>query len=80
MFFLLCVTLVSFKMTAYASCISSLSPIFILFLTLMQFSLVGQLHLLSSTVTMLAVPSPSLTATLAREFASTYNLYDIFLL
>ncbi|CAL5438889.1 unnamed protein product [Camellia sinensis] len=28
--------------------------------------LVGQLHLLSSTVTMLAVPSPSLTATLAR--------------
>ncbi|KAF8407139.1 hypothetical protein HHK36_006264 [Tetracentron sinense] len=29
-------------------------------------SLVGQLHLLSSTVTMLAVPSPSLTATLAR--------------
>ncbi|KZV18872.1 WD repeat-containing protein 11-like [Dorcoceras hygrometricum] len=29
-------------------------------------NLVGQLHLLSSTVTMLAVPSPSLTATLAR--------------
>ncbi|KAK9102028.1 hypothetical protein Sjap_019282 [Stephania japonica] len=29
-------------------------------------SLVGQLHLLSSTVTVLAVPSPSLTATLAR--------------
>ncbi|KDP30267.1 hypothetical protein JCGZ_17049 [Jatropha curcas] len=29
-------------------------------------SLVGQLQLLSSTVTMLAVPSPSLTATLAR--------------
>ncbi|VFQ77151.1 unnamed protein product [Cuscuta campestris] len=28
--------------------------------------LVGQLHLLSSAVTMLAVPSPSLTATLAR--------------
>ncbi|XP_052199834.1 uncharacterized protein LOC127806520 isoform X2 [Diospyros lotus] len=31
-----------------------------------KISLVGQLHLLSSTVTMLAVPSPSLTATLAR--------------
>lgn len=29
-------------------------------------TLVGQLHLLSSSVTMLAVPSPSLTATLAR--------------
>ncbi|PHT42967.1 hypothetical protein CQW23_16992 [Capsicum baccatum] len=29
-------------------------------------SLVGQLHLLSSAVTMLAVPSPSLTATLGR--------------
>lgn len=34
---------------------------------LTQMSLVGQLHLLSSTVTMLAVPSPSLTATLASE-------------
>lgn len=33
---------------------------------LFKISLVGQLHLLSSTVTMLAVPSPSLTATLAR--------------
>nr|XP_043627885.1 WD repeat-containing protein 11-like isoform X2 [Erigeron canadensis] len=32
----------------------------------LKFSLVGQLHLLSSAVTMLAVPSPSLTATLAR--------------
>ncbi|KAL8239747.1 hypothetical protein R6Q59_016314 [Mikania micrantha] len=32
----------------------------------LKISLVGQLHLLSSTVTMLAVPSPSLTATLAR--------------
>jgi hypothetical protein len=31
-----------------------------------KISLVGQLHLLSSTVTMLAVPAPSLTATLAR--------------
>lgn len=31
----------------------------------LKISLVGQLHLLSSTVTMLAVPSPSLTATLA---------------
>lgn len=31
-----------------------------------KINLVGQLHLLSSTVTMLAVPSPSLTATLAR--------------
>lgn len=31
-----------------------------------KISLVGQLHLLSSTVTVLAVPSPSLTATLAR--------------
>ncbi|XP_059635123.1 uncharacterized protein LOC132277309 isoform X2 [Cornus florida] len=31
-----------------------------------KISLVGQLHLLSSTVSMLAVPSPSLTATLAR--------------
>ncbi|RVW16714.1 hypothetical protein CK203_076386 [Vitis vinifera] len=31
-----------------------------------QISLVGQLQLLSSTATMLAVPSPSLTATLAR--------------
>ncbi|XP_038696961.1 WD repeat-containing protein 11 isoform X2 [Tripterygium wilfordii] len=31
-----------------------------------KISLVGQLQLLSSTVTMLAVPSPSLTATLAR--------------
>ncbi|KAA8523002.1 hypothetical protein F0562_009425 [Nyssa sinensis] len=31
-----------------------------------KISLVGQIHLLSSTVTMLAVPSPSLTATLAR--------------
>ncbi|XP_057538802.1 uncharacterized protein LOC130816161 isoform X1 [Amaranthus tricolor] len=34
--------------------------------TLFKISLVGQLHLLSSTVTTLAVPSPSLTATLAR--------------
>ncbi|OUZ99877.1 hypothetical protein BVC80_9067g66 [Macleaya cordata] len=33
---------------------------------LIKISLVGQLHLLSSTVTVLAVPSPSLTATLAR--------------
>ncbi|XP_075490715.1 uncharacterized protein LOC142529161 isoform X3 [Primulina tabacum] len=33
---------------------------------LYKINLVGQLHLLSSTVTMLAVPSPSLTATLAR--------------
>ncbi|XP_027330478.1 WD repeat-containing protein 11 isoform X1 [Abrus precatorius] len=33
---------------------------------LMKISLVGQLQLLSSTVTMLAVPTPSLTATLAR--------------
>ncbi|XP_020225696.1 WD repeat-containing protein 11 isoform X2 [Cajanus cajan] len=32
----------------------------------MKISLVGQLQLLSSTVTMLAVPTPSLTATLAR--------------
>ncbi|KAL4574582.1 hypothetical protein LXL04_021416 [Taraxacum kok-saghyz] len=31
----------------------------------LKISLVGQLHLLSSTLTMLAVPSPSLTATLA---------------
>ncbi|WCJ30032.1 Transducin family protein / WD-40 repeat family protein [Euphorbia peplus] len=31
-----------------------------------KISLVGQLQLLSSTVTMLAVPSPSMTATLAR--------------
>ncbi|KAM0031040.1 putative transcription factor WD40-like family [Helianthus debilis subsp. tardiflorus] len=31
-----------------------------------KISLVGQLHLLSSSVTMLAVPSPSLTSTLAR--------------
>lgn len=31
-----------------------------------KISLIGQLHLLSSTVTTLAVPSPSLTATLAR--------------
>ncbi|KAI3781932.1 hypothetical protein L2E82_11960 [Cichorium intybus] len=31
----------------------------------LKLSLVGQLHLLSSTLTMLAVPSPSLTATLA---------------
>nr|GEW54065.1 WD repeat-containing protein 11-like [Tanacetum cinerariifolium] len=31
----------------------------------LQISLVGQLHLLSSAVTMLAVPSPSLTATMA---------------
>ncbi|XP_010247604.1 PREDICTED: WD repeat-containing protein 11-like [Nelumbo nucifera] len=31
-----------------------------------KISLVGQLHLLSSTITTLAVPSPSLTATLAR--------------
>ncbi|GMH27310.1 hypothetical protein Nepgr_029153 [Nepenthes gracilis] len=33
---------------------------------LFKMTLIGQLHLLSSTVTMLAVPSPSLTATLAR--------------
>ncbi|XP_019440273.1 PREDICTED: WD repeat-containing protein 11-like isoform X3 [Lupinus angustifolius] len=33
---------------------------------LIKISLVGQLQLLSSTVTMLAVPTPSLTATLAR--------------
>ncbi|KAE9602295.1 putative transcription factor WD40-like family [Lupinus albus] len=33
---------------------------------LIKISLVGQLQLLSSTVTMLAVPAPSLTATLAR--------------
>lgn len=32
----------------------------------MKINLVGQLQLLSSTVTMLAVPTPSLTATLAR--------------
>ncbi|ERN03720.1 WD repeat-containing protein 11 [Amborella trichopoda] len=32
----------------------------------LKIALVGQLHLLSSTLTMLAVPSPSLTATLAR--------------
>ncbi|CAH1449108.1 unnamed protein product [Lactuca virosa] len=32
----------------------------------LKISLVGQLHLLSSSVTMLAVPSPSLTATFAR--------------
>ncbi|KAF9616518.1 hypothetical protein IFM89_029979 [Coptis chinensis] len=32
----------------------------------MQINLVGQLHLLSSTVTVIAVPSPSLTATLAQ--------------
>jgi hypothetical protein len=32
----------------------------------MQISLTGQLQLLSSTVSTLAVPSPSLTATLAR--------------
>ncbi|KAF8036620.1 hypothetical protein BT93_C2369 [Corymbia citriodora subsp. variegata] len=41
---------------------SSLNETEILF----KMSLVGQLQLLSSTVTMLAVPSPSLTATLAR--------------
>ncbi|KAK9149619.1 hypothetical protein Scep_008376 [Stephania cephalantha] len=35
-------------------------------LTAEEACLVGQLHLLSSTVTVLAVPSPSLTATLAR--------------
>lgn len=34
--------------------------------TLFKIILVGQLHLISSTVTTLAVPSPSLTATLAR--------------
>lgn len=33
-----------------------------------QISLVGQLQLLSSKVTVLAVPTPSMTATLAREF------------
>ncbi|KAL8129594.1 hypothetical protein V2J09_018749 [Rumex salicifolius] len=33
---------------------------------LFKITLIGQLHLLSSNVTMLAVPSPSLTATLAR--------------
>ncbi|KAK6941674.1 hypothetical protein RJ641_027051 [Dillenia turbinata] len=32
----------------------------------LKISLVGQMHLLSSTVTVLAVPCPSLTATLAR--------------
>jgi hypothetical protein len=32
-----------------------------------QINLIGQLHLLSSTVTTLAVPSPSLLATLARK-------------
>lgn len=32
----------------------------------LKINLVGQLHLLSSSVTMLAVPSPSLTATFAR--------------
>ena len=35
---------------------------------LIQISLVGQLQLLSSAVTMLAVPSPSLVATIARKF------------
>lgn len=35
-----------------------------------KMSLVGQLQLLSSTVTMLAVPSPSLMATLARQLHS----------
>ena len=35
-------------------------------ISLMQISLVGQLQLLSSTVTVLAVPTPSMTATLAR--------------
>lgn len=32
----------------------------------LQMNLMGQLHLLSSTVTTLAVPSPSLLATVAR--------------
>ncbi|GKE70541.1 WD repeat-containing protein 11-like protein, partial [Tanacetum coccineum] len=38
-----------------------------------RISLVGQLHLLSSTVTMLAVPSPSLTVTLATANFSVHN-------
>ena len=41
-------------------------------LSLVQISLIGQLHLLSSTVTTLAVPSPSLTATLARNSCIHY--------
>ncbi|CAN1825030.1 WD repeat-containing protein 11 [Linum perenne] len=36
--------------------------------TTFKICLVGQLQLLSSTLTMLAVPSPSLTATIARRF------------
>ncbi|KAJ8562303.1 hypothetical protein K7X08_011594 [Anisodus acutangulus] len=38
---------------------------------LVEISLVGQLQLLSSAVTMLAVPSPSLTATLGRKKLSS---------
>ena len=57
------------------ACLKSLSFLFTLYLVfyvlliaklLMQISLVGQLQLLSSQVTVLAVPSPSLTATLER--------------
>lgn len=33
----------------------------------MQINLVGQLHLLSSTISVLAVPTPSLTAIVARK-------------
>ncbi|CAJ2673520.1 unnamed protein product [Trifolium pratense] len=40
----------------------------------MTISLVGQLQLLSSTVTMLAVPTPSLTATKGKHCQFTYDL------
>ncbi|XP_047338175.1 WD repeat-containing protein 11-like [Impatiens glandulifera] len=44
----------------------SLNPTLCLEEMIFKISLVGQLHLLSATVTILAVPSPSLTAILAR--------------
>ena len=40
----------------------------------LQINLMGQLHLLSSTVTTLAVPSPSLLATVARMSIATIPL------
>lgn len=45
----------------------------------MQINLVGQLHLLSSTISVLAVPTPSLTAIVARKIYIHFALIVKFL-
>lgn len=70
------------SLKVYSCCYSMLTLVIYSFLLIKffnQISLVGQLHLLSSSVTMLAVPSPSLTATFAREFFLLFkSKYQIF--